>query len=149
MLTKTSVTAARLLVHLGLEARGEAASLKGAARRLGVSPTYLMKIGRRLVRGGILRASRGAAGGVSLNRAPAEITLLAIVEACQGATPGDFCRGTDDQRHVCGLHRAGADLHQAITGALTRWTLRDLIRRPRPAASSQSGKHCLLLGGSR
>jgi Rrf2 family nitric oxide-sensitive transcriptional repressor len=146
MLTKTSITATLLLVHLGIESKDEAVSLKVIARHLGVSPTYLMKIGRNLVRAGILRASRGATGGVVLNHSPAEITLLAIVEACQGRVLGDFCHDTDDLSQVCGLHRAGADLHKSITRSLSRWTLKDLLRRPRPPAGWQKGKRCLLQG---
>ena len=149
MLTKTSVMAVRLLVHLGLSGEGKRASLRQVAHELRVSPTYLIKIGRRLVRAGILRASRGAGGGVSLNQAPADITLLAIVEACQGPTLGDFCRHSDDHRKVCGLHRAGAELHAAITGTLRRWTLKSLLRHAEPAAEMPDRKRCLLLGGSR
>ena len=147
MLTKTSVTAARLLVRLSLEARPEATSLRQIARHLQVSPSYLMKISRHLVRAGILRANRGSSGGVFLNRAPAGITLLEIVEACQGRILGDFCRDTNDLRQVCALHKAGADLHKAITGALTRWTLKDLSRRPCPATVLRDRKRCLLLWG--
>ena len=149
MLSKTSVIALRLLVHLGLLGPGKRVPLRVVARELRVSPTYLIKIGRRLARAGILRASRGVGGGVSLDRAPADITLLAIVEACQGPTLGDFCRRTDDHRKVCGLHRAGAELHAAITGTLRRWTLKSLLRHAEPAAEMPDRKRCLLLGGSR
>ena len=147
MLSKTSVIALRLLVHLGLLGPGKGVPLRVVARELRVSPTYLIKIGRRLARAGILRASRGAGGGVNIDRAPADITLLATVEACQGPTLGDFCRRADGRREVCGLHMAGADLHKAITRSLSRWTLDDLIRRPGPPAGHRSSRRCLLQGG--
>lgn len=147
MLTQTSVIAVRLLTGLALGTPGEIASLKQIAGELGESPTYLVKIARHLVRAGILRAQRGQAGGVALNRAPKEITLLAIVEACQGTIHGNFCRDTGDLSRTCALHKAGAELHDAITGVLTGWTLADLCRHPCPTGALRGKGRCLLEGG--
>ncbi|MBM3888192.1 MAG: Rrf2 family transcriptional regulator [Verrucomicrobia bacterium] len=149
MLTKTSVTATRLLIYLGLDADGAVASLKEVADQIGESPTYLAKIGRHLVRAGILRALRGKTGGVVLNRLPKDITLLAIVEACQGSILGNFCQETGDVAKTCALHQAGAELHDAIIAVLSRWTLADFIRRPDPAKELQGKVLCLLQGGRR
>ena len=149
MLTKTSLTAARLLIYLGLEAKTELASLKQIARELNVSPTYLMKIGRRLVKAGILRASRGKAGGVVLNRSPQDITLLDAVEACQGKILGDFCEQTDNLRDVCAFHRAGAELHDAITGVRSRWRVAEFVVRPLPTGALRGRTRCLLRGWIR
>jgi len=149
MLTQTSVTAVRLLVHLGVEAKGEVTSLKQVAERLQVSPTYLVKIARHLVRAGLLRASRGKTGGVILNRAPKDITLLDIAEACQGTILGDFCQAKEDLGTMCALHQAGVELHEAITGTMRQWTLADFIRRPQPAEGVRRRVKCLMEGGRR
>src|SRR3990172_1728407 len=147
MLTRTSVTAVRLLLHLDREAPEEFASLKDIANKLEESPTYVAKIARHLVRAGILRAQRGKTGGVILNRASNGITLLAIVEASQGAILGDFCQETDRLSETCALHQAGAELHDAIIGVLGHWTLADFSRQPRPAREFRDKVRCLLEGG--
>ena len=147
MLTQTSVTAVRILIHLGQKTAAEVTSLKQVAEELGESPSYLVKIARHLVRAGILRAHRGKTGGVMLNRTPKQITLLSIVEACQGIIHGTFCQEMDRLERTCGLHRAGAELHQAITRTLGKWTLADLMDEPCPAREIQGKVSCLLLGG--
>jgi len=147
MLTRTSITALRLLLEIEREPGGSFASLKGIADKLGESPTYLTKIARHLVRAGILRAQRGKTGGVILNRAPKEITLLAVVEACQGTILGNYCQGANVLCETCALHQAGAELHDAIIGVLSRWTLEDFIRQPRPSEAVRDKVRCLLEGG--
>lgn len=132
MLTKTSLSAIRTLTFLGLHPDDQPCSPRAIAQQLGESPTYLAKVVRHLVRAGILKARRGITGGVVLGRDPHGVTLLAIVEACQGKVLGDFCSETDDVAHICGLHRAGAELHNAIVGILSRWTLADLLACPGP-----------------
>jgi len=114
------------------------------AEHLGESPSYLAKVVRHLVRAGILKAHRGVSGGVVLNREPQNITLLAIVEACQGTVLGDFCSEATDLTLTCGFHQAGAELHRAIVGVLSRWTLADFLRRPRPVDGQSAGPRCWL-----
>lgn len=130
MLTQTSLSAIRALVFLGLNRRDTLWSPRSMAQHLGESPTYLAKVVRLLVRAGILTAHRGAAGGMLLNRPPETVTLLAIVEACQGTILGDFCSEAGDLSATCGFHQAAAELHQAIVGVLSRWTLADFLNRP-------------------
>ena len=110
------------------------------------SPTYLAKVVRYLVKPGILRAHRGVAGGVVLNRLPGEITLQSVVEACQGAILGDFCSEAPELAETCALHQAGVELNQAILGVLSRWTLADLLKRPHPTASLDPYGRCWLAG---
>ncbi len=144
MFTKTSVSAIRALTYLGLNSTGQPISPRHMAEQLGESPTYLAKVARHLVKVGILRAHRGVAGGVTLNRSPDEISLLAIVEACQGAILGDFCQDAEDFDNTCAFHQAGAELHEAIVGILSRWTLAQLLLKPCPSEAGDSQVQCLL-----
>lgn len=146
MLTQTTITAVRILIHLGRERATDVTSLKETATKLDESPTYLAKIVRHLVRAGILRAHKGKAGGVVLYRSPETVTLLSVVEACQGTIHGDFCQDVSDLSKTCAFHRAAAELHQAIAGVLTRWTLADFIKRSYPTRDLQSPMPCLLQG---
>lgn len=148
MLTKTSLSAIRVLTYLGLQQSHAPLSPRHIASQLRESPTYLAKVVRHLVKAGILRAHRGVTGGVTLDRPPGSVTLLAIVEACQGTILGNFCSGTDDLGATCAFHQAGAELHQAIVGVLSRWTLAQLIERPRPTAElATRGVRCWLEPG--
>lgn len=145
MLTKTSLSAIRALIYLGLHGGGEPVSPRRLAEELGESPTYLAKVMRHLVKATILRAQRGSAGGVLLQREPAAISLLSIVEACQGAILGDFCSEAEDRAQTCGFHQAGAELHDAIVGVLTRWTLADFLTKPAPTLDCAAHVQCWLL----
>jgi Rrf2 family protein len=147
VLTKTTISALRTLIHLGQRTSASPASPRLIAERLGESPTYLAKVAGLLARSGIVRAQRGVAGGVFLNRRPEEITLLAVVEACQGAILGDFCGDSEDLEHACAFHHAGVELHRAIVGVLSRWTLADLLEKPCPTAEDLQAR-CLLTSGS-
>ncbi len=146
MLTKTSLSAIRALVYLGLRSPGEPIPPRRIAIALGESPTYLAKVIRHLVKAGILRAHRGVGGGVVLHRPAERVTLQAIVEACQGAILGDFCNETEDLSRVCALHQAGAELHRAIVGVLVRWTLADFLAQPEPLPPLRGKVPCFLGG---
>lgn len=132
MFTKTTRSAIRLLTYLGSLEGSEPMSPRVLAQQLGESPTYLAKVARDLAKAGILRSHRGVAGGVVLGRDPREITLLAIVEACQGTVLGDFCEEADDLAKTCAFHQACAELHDAIVSILSKWTLAQFIAQPRP-----------------
>jgi Rrf2 family protein len=144
MLAKTSVSAIKALIHLGQQNSGTCLSPRRLAETLGESPTYLAKVLRHLVKGGILRAEKGVKGGVRLAMAPEEITLLAVVEACHGAIVGDYCSTSPHEKLQCNFHRAALELHQAITGVLSDWTLADLLKKPRAPEPPTPGISCLM-----
>jgi Rrf2 family protein len=143
MITKTTISAIRALMFVAQNGEDGCLPPRKIAEALGESPTYMAKISRLLVRAGVLRAEKGVKGGVWLGRAPKEISLLAVVEACQGTVLGDYCIGGCDPEEVCAYHRAAMDLYGAITGALTRWNLAQLLRKPQ-GAPSRRGIPCLV-----
>jgi Rrf2 family protein len=148
MLGQTSISAIRALLFLAQDQDPRPVSPRRMAQALDESPTYLAKITRQLVKAAILRADRGSKGGVRLARRPQEITLLQVVEACQGAIVGDFCRGGLPRRQQCAFHRAAVELHDAIVGVLGRWTLQDLLGRMESSAGEEDGG-CLMRGVTR
>ncbi|MDX2176929.1 MAG: Rrf2 family transcriptional regulator [Candidatus Sumerlaeia bacterium] len=133
MLTQTSESAIRALIYITLSQTGRPVTPKEIAGFLGESPSYMAKITRELVRANILRSHRGAAGGVSLNRAPSAITLRNVVEACQGLLVGNYCEELRDHPEpVCNFHKAMKEVHYATISVLQKWTLADLVARPGP-----------------
>jgi Rrf2 family protein len=144
LLTKTSVSAIRALIYLGRNANAVIPP-RTIAYDLGESPSYLAKILGQLAKAGILRAAKGAKGGVQLNRLPSRISLLSIVEACQGIISGNYCQSGFDAETACAYHQASVELQQAIVAVLSRWNLSHLIERPQPEKLSCDGFACLLL----
>lgn len=146
MLTRTSELAIRSLIFLGLEGDSEPFSPGRIAERLDCSPSYLSKTLGQLVKAGILRSVRGAHGGVVLARSPAEISLLDIVQACQGLLIGNYCEVIASHREpVCGFHQAMKETHQATVSILSRWTLDKLLDRPIPDDPSTTAPCCKML----
>lgn len=139
MLTNTSATAIQFLLYLNRQGEDALLQPAEAAERLGASPTYLSKIVSLLAKADLVHTYRGAKGGVRLAHPAAEITLLQVVEACQGRILGDYCRQWDNLDEVCAFHVAMHDLQQSIITALNRYTLDDLARRPLPIAAAQPG----------
>ncbi len=132
MLTQTSEIGLQVLAYLAMRNSKEPIPPKALADILDASPSYMAKITGSLVKAGILHATRGAQGGVTLSNRPEQITLLDVVEACQGKVLGDFCGGVAPLQMTCAYHQAMAALHQAIVETLKRWTVADLAKRPTP-----------------
>ncbi|HET9836643.1 MAG TPA: Rrf2 family transcriptional regulator [Candidatus Angelobacter sp.] len=146
MITKTSLLATRALLCLAEDRQGLAIPPRSIALQLGESPAYMAKVLRSLVKAGILRAEHGSKGGVRLNKRPGEITLLAIVEACQGAIVASHCQDVDDSSPTCAFHQAAIELRQGIIGVLSRWNLEQLARSPGPTECLPGGKQCIMAG---
>lgn len=146
MITKTSLLATRALVLLAETEQGAVASPRSIAARLGESPAYMAKVLRSLVKAGILHAEHGRNGGVLLNRRPSDVTLLTIVEACQGAIVGSYCQGITDLRMACAFHRATVELQHSIIKILSRWNLEQLAASPRPGKRLPGEMHCMMVG---
>lgn len=142
MLTKTTEIGIKALIFLGLRHEDEPITPRRIAEEMDVSPTYLAKTCSLLVKANILRAQKGALGGVTLGHDPGDISLLAIVEACQGQVVGDYCRDVASKRGTCSFHKAMVELHTAMIGVLSRWTLEDILKDPHPTGHLASNLDC-------
>jgi len=130
MLTRTCELAIKCVIYLGLEGNGEPLSPKQIAKLIDCSPSYLAKTTNLLVKAGVLRSLRGINGGVLLAKAPDEISLLEVVEACQGLLVAGYCRNIERSGEVCSFHRAMEELHDSMTKVLTSWSVKDLMSSP-------------------
>lgn len=83
-LTKGFEQAACIVALLATQERNVPVSSGVIHRTLGGSATYLHKIMRKLVVGGLISSVSGNSGGFSLAKDPAEITLLQIYHATEG-----------------------------------------------------------------
>jgi len=146
MLTQTSEIAVKILIFLAVHQKGEPVSPRFLAERLGESPSYMAKITGMLVKAGILRGHRGISGGVTLIRDPQNVSLLDIVEACQGKILGDYCQEVSDMRKACNFHKAMHELHHSITTVLSHWTLEQLAKKPIPVGAVNGDGFCRMSG---
>jgi Rrf2 family cysteine metabolism transcriptional repressor len=81
-------------------------------------------------RGGVVRSRRGAAGGYSLARPPAEISVLEVVAALDGVpSPAECTQGLCDQVDGCGASSVWIEAQQALEKVLGGTTIGDLLAR--------------------
>ncbi|MEW6233790.1 MAG: Rrf2 family transcriptional regulator [Candidatus Omnitrophota bacterium] len=146
MLNQTTETAIKVLIYLVLKNGITPISPKNLADELSESPSYLAKITGLLVKAGILRAFRGMSGGVILHQKPGDITLLDIVEVCQGKILGNYCQETDQVHIVCAYHQAMYQIHEATTAILKQWTLADLAANPVHSFPHSENMICRMMG---
>ena len=117
------VTMSAAARHCG-HARVSAAQL---AFETGLPAATVQKLVSKLAAAGLLRASRGAGGGLKLARPAAAISLADIVEAVEGPIALTTC--IDSTRHDCALegscsvHPHWGVVNDAVRGALANVSL--------------------------
>lgn len=91
-LTKTGEYAVAALARLALAGEGRGSvTARSLAHGQGIPESFLAKILSQCARAGIVSARRGPEGGVSLSRPAEEITLLSILESCEGSYRRSDC----------------------------------------------------------
>jgi Rrf2 family protein len=116
---------------------GRTASAAQLAAYYDLPPAYLAKQLQSLVRAGVLVGSTGPRGGFRLARAPADITLLQVVEAVDGTSAPYQCREIrqrgvgalrpEDCRETCILAASMAEAHRAWQQSLAAVSLADIL----------------------
>jgi Rrf2 family protein len=127
---------------------GTTASAAQLAEYYDLPAPYLAKQLQALVRAGVLAATTGPRGGFRLGLPAAEITMLRIVEAVDGASPPYECREIRQQgrgalprkecRRTCVLAEKMADAHDAWRHSLAAVTLADILAELPPGAPSRT-----------
>jgi len=90
-ITRQADYAVRAVLYLASLGEGGRAPTGQIARKQHVPPSFLAKIVSQLSVAGVLHTSRGARGGVSLARTPAEISLLDFIEVIDGPVALNEC----------------------------------------------------------
>ncbi|MDQ7849355.1 MAG: Rrf2 family transcriptional regulator [Armatimonadota bacterium] len=108
------------------------------AARQGLPESYLNQIMASLRRAGLVASKRGPAGGHTLSRPPAQITLREAFEVLEeGAAPW-WCVGVEDPNCAylpgCGIRPIWMAMKAAAEGVLERLTLHDMIYGHAPGA---------------
>ena len=115
--------------------------LKEIAEREGLPSTYLEQLMVPLRKADIIRGVRGAKGGYTLARNPAEITVLAILEALEGplsladCPAGPGCCGNSEN---CALTELWGRGSQALIKLYQGISLATLLERQRDKEAAPS-----------
>ena len=115
------VTMSAAARHCGM-VRVSAAQL---AEETGLPPATVQKLVSKLSAAGLLRASRGAGGGLKLARPAAAISLADIVEAVEGPIALTSC--VEQGKHDCTLEgTCSVRPHWGVVNAAMRGALADV-----------------------
>ncbi|BDG71486.1 RrF2 family transcriptional regulator [Roseomonas fluvialis] len=126
-LTRYTDYAMRTLLHLGTRP-DEVCSIAEIARAYGISQNHLMKVVNELGRAGFVTSLRGRSGGIRLARAPAEISVGAVVRHMEGDFDLADCP-TCVIAPACGLISVLDEALRAFLAVLDRASLADLLDR--------------------
>lgn len=132
-LTVLSDYSLRVLMYLA--ARPDRLStIQEIASAYAISENHLMKVVHGLAKRGLVETMRGRGGGMRLARPADKIRVgaaLRLVEEDQALvqcfSADDGCKITD----ICRLKRVLSRALQAYNDELDRWTLADLVARPK------------------
>jgi Rrf2 family transcriptional regulator, iron-sulfur cluster assembly transcription factor len=136
--------ALRAIIFLSCQPKGKVNFVSDIADNQRIPVNFLFKILRKLVKKGIVKSFRGPHGGYVLDRDPAQITFLEVIETIDGPLVVNRCLNTAAiSRCVledsCKMMSAWERIQLNIKEELSALTIADLLkpaqREPRhPAA---------------
>ena len=124
--------ATRAMVDLAIHHGNGPIMIKSIAQREEISERYLEQLLLPLKAAGLLRTVRGARGGFTLARPPAQIKLSEIIHVTEGSISPVECvddAGLCSKSVECVTREIWTELKQAMDGVLKSITLNDLAER--------------------
>ncbi|MCC6907109.1 MAG: Rrf2 family transcriptional regulator [Phycisphaerales bacterium] len=125
--------------------RGQTRKVREIAEGTKAPPGYLIKVLQSLAKAGILSAQRGTLGGFTLERDPAQLTVLEVINAIDPVERISTCplgyesHGTD----LCPMHRQIDEAMARIEESFSAVTVADLLTQPNGSSAT-----CLALSGA-
>jgi Rrf2 family nitric oxide-sensitive transcriptional repressor len=136
-LTRYTDYGLRILIALALNP-GEWQTVTTVSKAYGISRNHLVKVVARLAERGYLETQRGKGGGMRLARAPAGISLGAVVRDMEAELGVVECLEADGGHCVitsaCGLKGLLAEATREFLAVLDRHSLEDLRQQRAPVA---------------
>ena len=134
--------AVRIMIELGMQPSDTFMSARRVSARTAVPKAFLHKITADLVRSGLISTQTGPTGGLALQKACCDITMLHIIEAIEGPVCLNICllRPQECNRdRICPGHDVWGRLQSLVIAELEKTTLADLVveagqlkKNPRP-----------------
>lgn len=135
-ITRQADYAVRAVLHLARSGEQRTAT-SSIAEEQHIPPSFLAKIISQLSIAGLLHTSRGARGGVTLARNPAEITLLEVIEAIDGPIQLNECvgdAGVCSFDENCPLRPVWCEAQEELVGRLKATNFADMVAKGQTAA---------------
>jgi len=131
-ITRQADYALRATVEVARMEFGDRAPTAIIAERQRIPLPFLAKIVSQLVVRGILEATRGASGGVSLARPAETITMLEIIEAIDGPITINRCTrdpSVCEMSATCPFCEIFTEAQQQLVAQLSHTSLAELVAR--------------------
>lgn len=129
-LSKLSDYAVVVLSQLARDS-GRVVSASGLAESTGIPEPTVAKVLKVLVKGNIVASTRGASGGYTMERSPADISVRELIEALDGPIAVTSCieeHNTDcGISHVCAMRGKWHKVNSAIVSTLDEMSLTELL----------------------
>jgi len=117
-----------LASHYGSE---EPVRIRKIAERHAVPPRFLVQILLQLKGAGLVKSTRGAAGGYHLTRPPEQVSLGEVMQVVEGGAKhnGHTTNASPDSPAVKALTQAWKEVDAAERAMLNKITLAELVER--------------------
>ena len=125
--------ALRAVILLAQKRESGPQSFRDVASELDIPSEFLAKILRSLVRSGIVRSKRGAAGGYELARPADEVSFLDVIEAAESPIALNLCTEHGDgcaMTASCTMSAVWQAGERAMLDVFRRTMISDLICAP-------------------
>ena len=134
-ITQEADYALRMMCLLAKQAAAGVPTVGAAilAEGVAVPNRFGLKILQKLSQSGMVKTSRGATGGYSLNTDPATLTVRQVIEAIDGPIEINRCLSDAHQclnnpnKDCCRLHHVFEELNRHITERLDRLTVATVV----------------------
>jgi Rrf2 family iron-sulfur cluster assembly transcriptional regulator len=136
--------ALRAIIFLSCQPKGKVNFVSDIAENQRIPVNFLFKILRKLVKKGIVKSFRGPHGGYVLDRDPAQITFLEVIETIDGPLVVNRCLNTaaisrcvleDSCKMMSAWERIQLNIKEELSGVTIADLLKPAQREPRhPAA---------------
>lgn len=131
MLSSTGAYALRAMIHLACHEGEGPVRVDDVAAALDVPRNYLSKVMHTLVKDGVLRSSRGPAGGFELAVPAAELTLSRVLEPFDRIDGRRSCllgQGECDEANPCALHTRWKGVAGEVASFFRDTVLEDVVK---------------------
>lgn len=108
ILTKAGEYAVRCMLYLASARTRDVVPRKAVTENMDIPGPFLAKIAQDLARAGLIQIVQGPRGGYRMLKAPADVTLLEVIEAVEGEIFLNECLFRPESCHrslFCGVHQ--------------------------------------------
>ncbi|MFP4697669.1 MAG: RrF2 family transcriptional regulator [Eubacteriales bacterium] len=139
----------RAMVDLALNSKDTNVPINSISERQAISENYLEQLIAKLKKAGLVKSTRGAQGGYSLNKVPEEITIGDILRALEGDLSPVECSLIKEEMECegeeqCVTKYVWKKISDSINKVVDEITLEDLVKENTNLNGNDktTNKHC-------